>query len=398
MRVLLDCRMASWTGVGRYTVGLARALAARDDIELVQVGAAGERPPVARHQGGETEFASKHPFSLAGARELARIASATRADVLHCTHFPTPVPASHPLVVTIHDLMPLLVPGIMPSLPKRLAYRYWNRRAAKIADRIVVPSLSTAADVGRTFPISADKTRVTPEASDDFAAGPMGHLDPALAEVADWPYLLSMGSTRKHKDLPTLLHAFAQVALARPELRLLLVGADDYDYLDAEMHAVPATLRERVVFTGRVDDQQLRTLYAGAQVFAFPSRYEGFGLPPLEAMSFGAPCVVADAASLPEVVGDAALLFPPGDSAALAGAIERILTDHELRDQLAHEGVARARLFSWAHTAEATVAVYREAIGGEEAAAGARGPADTGTDAAAGDPEAAAHPEAADER
>jgi glycosyltransferase involved in cell wall biosynthesis len=213
-----------------------------------------------------------------------------------------------------------------------------------------------------------------------------------------------MGSTRKHKDLPTLLRAFAQVAVARPELRLLLVGADDYDYLDAEMHAVPAALRERVVFTGRVDDQQLRTLYAGAQVFAFPSRYEGFGLPPLEAMSFGAPCVVADAASLPEVVGDAALLFPPGDSVALADAIERVITDPELRDQLAHEGVERARLFSWAHTAEATVAVYREAIGGEAAAAGPSGEASSSADAApgerdaaTGDPDAAAHPEAADE-
>ncbi|MDR3685362.1 MAG: glycosyltransferase family 1 protein [Coriobacteriia bacterium] len=367
MRVLLDCRMASWTGIGRYTVGLARALGARDDIELVQVGAAGERPPVAPHQGARCIFASKHPFSIAGARELSRIATTVNADVLHCTHFPTPMPPSHPLVVTIHDLMPLLVPGIMPSLPKRLAYRYWNRRAAKIADRVIVPSLSTAADVTALFPTAADKTRVTPEASDEFAAGPMGLLDPALAEVADWPYLLSMGSTRKHKDLPTLLDAFARIAVARPELRLLLVGADDYPYLDGQMLGVPAAIRERVVFTGHVEDPQLRTLFAGAQTFVFPSRYEGFGLPPLEAMSFGAPCIVADATSLPEVVGDAALLFPPGDSAALAGAIESVLTDPELRDDLAHAGVERARLFSWAHTAEETVAVYREVLGGQAA-------------------------------
>ena len=368
MRVLLDCRTTSLTNVGRYTVGLARALGARDDVELVQVGFVGERPPVAPHQGARCIFAKKDPFSMAGARELGHIAASVNADVLHATHLPTPMPPSHPLVVTIHDLMPLLVPGSMPSLPQRLAYRYWNRRAAKIADRIVVPSLSTAADVATTFPIAADKTRVTPEASDEFAAGPMGLLDPAMAEVADWPYLLSMGSTRENKDLTTLLDAFARIALARPELRLLLVGADDYPYIHAQMPGVPAAIRDRVVFTGHVEDPQLRTLFAGAQAFVFPSRYEGFGLPPLEAMSFGAPCVVADATSLPEVVGDAALLFPAGDSSALAAAIERVLTEPELRDDLSHAGVERARLFSWAHTAEATVAVYREVLGGGPAA------------------------------
>ena len=363
MRVLLDCRMASWSGVGRYTSGLARALAARDDVELVQVGAAGERPPVAPHQGARTINTSKHPFSLAGARELGSIAASADADVVHCTHFPTPMPPVHPLVVTVHDLMPLLIPGIMPSLPRRLAYRYWNARAAKVADLIVTPSHSTATDVEATFRAAMGKTRVTPEAADDFAAGPMGQLDPALAEVADWPYLLSMGSTRKHKDLPTLLRAFASVAPARPELRLLLVGADDRPFVDAELASVAAAVRERIVFTGRVDDAQLRTLYAGAQLFAFPSRYEGFGLPPLEAMSFGAPCVVADAASLPEVVGAAAVRFPPGDATALAEVIESLLSDPLLREDLRQAGYQRAEQFSWSSTAAQTVAVYNEAIG-----------------------------------
>ena len=363
MRVLLDCRMASWTGVGRYTSGLARALAAREDIELVQVGVEGERPPIAPHQGARCVNASKHPFSLAGARELGGIATSVGADVVHCTHFPTPMPPVHPLVVTIHDLMPLLIPGIMPSLPKRLAYRYWNRRAARVADLIVTPSHATAADVEATFNAAAGKTRVTPEAADDFAAGPMGHLDPALTEVADWPYLLSMGSTRKHKDLPTLLRAFAQVAVARPELRLLLVGADDRPFIDSELASAPDAVRERVVFTGHVDDPQLRTLYAGAQLFAFPSRYEGFGLPPLEAMSFGAPCIVADAASLPEVVGEAALRVVPGDALVLADAIESLLSDPQLREELREAGYRRAEQFSWSLTAEETVAVYREVIG-----------------------------------
>jgi glycosyltransferase involved in cell wall biosynthesis len=352
--------MASWTGVGRYTTDLARALAARDDIELVQVAAANERPPVAPHQGARSIVAVKHPFSLAGSRELARIAGQADADVIHCTHFPTPRPARHPLVVTIHDLMPLLVPGIMTSPVKRAVYRWWNARAAKIADAIVTPSHSTAEDVERVFPAAAGKTRVTPEAADEFATGPMGQLQSALAEVADWPYLLSMGSTRKHKDLPTLLRAFARIAPNRPELRLLLVGRDDRAFVENVLQGVPHDVSDRVLFTGRVDDPQLRTLMAGAQLFAFPSLYEGFGLPPLEAMSFGAPCVVANAASLPEVVGDAALLFPPGDDEALSAELDRLLGDPGLREQLREKGYRRAESFSWAHTAEVTVAVYHE--------------------------------------
>ena len=365
MRILLDCRMASWTGVGRYTTGLARSLAAREDVELVQVAAAGERPPVAPHQGAQSIIASRHPFSIAGARELGRIAAEASADVMHCTHFPTPMPVAHPLVVTVHDLMPLLIPDIMPSLPKRLAYRWWNARAAKVADLIVTPSYSTAGDVERVFRAAAGKTRVTHEAADDFATGPMGLLDPALAEVADWPYVLSMGSTRKHKDLPVLLRAFAQVAQGRPELRLLLVGPDDRAFVEAQLASAPKAVRDQVVFTGRVDDAQLRTLYAGAQLFAFPSRYEGFGLPPLEAMSFGAPCIVADAASLPEVVGEAALRLPPGDAAAFAEAIERLLAQPELREELRQAGYERAEQFSWSLTADQTGAVYREAVGAE---------------------------------
>jgi alpha-1,3-rhamnosyl/mannosyltransferase len=150
------------------------------------------------------------------------------------------------------------------------------------------------------------------------------------------------------------------VNVRRPELRLLLVGRDEPGYATSVLGDTPAA--RRVSFTGRVDDPVLRALYAGAGAFVFPSRYEGFGLPPLEAMASGTPVVCSDATSLPEVVGDAALVFPAGDVTAAAGAILRLLDDDSLRASLVSAGRERAALFTWERTAAQTVGAYRDLL------------------------------------
>ena len=362
MRVLLDCRMAGWSGVGRYTTGLARALAARDDVELVQACAAGGPPPATPRGAGEVVMLAAHPFSLRGALELGRLARRSAPDVVHCPHFPTPAPVCGPLVVTLHDLTPLLAPGVMPSPARRAVYRAWNARAARVAHRVLVPSRCTAADVERVFPAACGKIRVTPEAADDFAAGPADSLVGRLAALAAPPYLLAIGNAKPHKDLVTLLRAFVRLAPAWPELRLLLVWSDQPRFVAGALGGAPQDVISRVAFTGPVGDAELRALYAGAAAFVFPSRYEGFGLPPLEAMALGAPVVCANAASLPEVVGDAALLFTPGDDAALAAALARVLADSALCEHLVAAGRERAVQFTWAGTAAVTVAAYRAAL------------------------------------
>ena len=363
MRVLLDCRMATWTGVGRYSTGLARALARRDEIELIQVVAAGqEAPEAARDDSGAKQItASKHPFTLGGARELSRIAREVDPDVSHCLHFPTPLPAVHPLVVTMHDLTPLMVPGVMASPAKRAVYRWWNHRAVSVADQIITDAGFTLAEIERVFPRAAGRITAIPLGVDDFVAGEVGQVPEHLAALTAAPYLLSMGSTRRHKDMPTLLSAFAIVAPRRPELRLLLVGTEEPGYLSVTLPDPAPAIRKRISFTGAVDDGALRALMAGAEVFAFPSRYEGYGLPPLEAMALGTPAVVAEAASLPEVVGDAALTFEPGDAIGLAARIEQLLDDASLRERMSAAGLSRASELTWAKTADATVAVYSEA-------------------------------------
>ncbi len=362
MRVLLDCRMATWSGIGRYTTGLARALAARDDVELVQVRRRGEIPPVPPGLNVECETAGAHPFGLRGALELGRLVRSAEPDIVHCVHFPTPMPVSRPLVVTLHDLTPLVMAGVLPSAYTRTVYRRWNARAAHRADRIIVPSQTTAEEVTRLFAVPRDKLAVTPEAADDFSSGPVGPLRGTLAHLASEPYLLSMGNAKPHKDLPTLLQAFSRLASLEPGLRLLLVGTEPPGYLGMRLADTPPEVRARVVFTGRVDDTELRALYAGALAFVFPSRYEGFGLPPLEAMALGSPVICANASSLPEVVGEAALLFPAGDIAALVETLKRALHDPTLRQSLSKAGREHAARSSWALTAAATVAVYRDTL------------------------------------
>lgn len=357
MRVLLDCRMARWSGVGRYSVGLARALSARDDLS-VELVVAVEDPPFGL--AVTTYPAAQNPLMPSGSLELGRIARRVAPDVMHCLHFPVPRPVRHPLVVTIHDLAPLLAPGVMPSAAKRLVYRAQVGRAIRSADHILTDASFTIGEVERVFRVSRDRMSAVLLSADDFSAGEIGDRD-------EGSYILSMGSTRSHKDLPTLLSAFATLASRHPALRLLLAGSDVPGYVDRYLAAAPADVRARVAFTGPVSDAELRALYAHAAVFAFPSRYEGFGLPPLEAMALGTPVVTTTAASLPEVVGDAALLVSPGDASALAAALESVLSDERVRTRLIEAGRARSAAMTWERTAEETVAVYRRVL--EEARA-----------------------------
>ncbi len=353
MRVLIDCRMQTWTGVGRYTVSLSTSLARHGGVELVQVVLQGEEPPV---PDMPVIIATRPVLSLGGFREFGAIAKRAGAELTHCIQYPTPLPPVHPLVVTLHDAIPLVVPGAMPSRVQREVYRAMNQRAARIADRIIANSRHTASDLVQVLGADHTRIQVVSPAADDFASGPVGELPIGVSA----PYLLSMGSTKPHKNLTTLLRAFAIFSPAHPGHRLVLVGADDPVFLMA--HLPDPEVRARVHFTGQVDDPQLRALYAGCEMFAFPSRYEGFGLPPLEAMHFGAPVVCSNAASLPEVVGDAALMFSPDDELTLASHLARLAENDAERQRLSDAGKVRSSVFSTERAARETVALYREVL------------------------------------
>jgi glycosyltransferase involved in cell wall biosynthesis len=356
MRVLLDCRLAWSSEIGRYATGLCRALARRGDVDIVQVVEAGAIAP-APHR--ETVFARKHAFYPTGGFELGSIVRAVAPDVTHCLHVPTPLPARHPLVVSVNDLSPVAYPDSMPSSVRRAAYRLWCFRASGEAERLLASSSASKCDILRLYPHTSGTISVVPLAADEFLLVEPAPLPGPLAGDGS-PYLLAMGDTRPHKDLPTLLWAFAALRAEFRGLRLLLVGADVAGYAASVLGDTESAAR--VSFTGRVSDGVLRSLYLGAAAFVSPSRYEGLALSPLEAMASGTPVVCSDASSLPEVVGDGGLLFRAGDDAAAALQIARVLNDGALRASLVAAGRARGALLTWERTAAATLAAYREVL------------------------------------
>lgn len=268
-----------------------------------------------------------------------------------------------PLVVTIHDMAPLSNPHgvVRTGLEHRFLYRFARR-----ARRVIAVSAFARAEILRHLPFPPEHVVVVPEAAQPgLAAPPPAHV----AQVAGalgiaGPYLLHVGGydrVEPRKDVGTLLAAFAEVRRRGCDATLVLAGGGGAGIpalVDAlERHGVA----EHVVLTGYVPTVDLAALYAGAAAFVFPSTYEGFGLPVLEAMTCGAPCLIARAGSLPEVAGDAALACEPGDVTAFATTLVELIGRAELRAELRDRGIRRAREFDWERTARLTWDVYAAA-------------------------------------
>jgi glycosyltransferase involved in cell wall biosynthesis len=275
-------------------------------------------------------------------------------DVVHGPNFVVPPARRAAQICTVHDLTCVRYPELCTS--DTLQYPGLIARAIQRGAHIHTVSEFVANEVRDHFAVDPARVHVVPNG---IAA--VAHGDPArgraLARGA--PYILAMGTVEPRKDLPTLVRAFDAVAGAQSDLRLLIAGQDGWG-ADALTDSIGrARHRDRIDRLGWVDDRARSDLLAGAELFAYPSLYEGFGLPPLEAMAAGTPVVTTRAGALPEVVGDAALLVPPGDVDGVAGALIRLLDDESERVRLVEKGRRRVSLYSWDRTAEALVGVYR---------------------------------------
>ena len=278
---------------------------------------------------------------------LPRLLRRLKPAVVHFQHVVAPGTSS-PVVVTVHDLSFERYPELMGARD-RFFFRTMVPRSVRRADRVLAVSEQTKRDLIEYYGVDERKVMVTPNGVDET-------FSPEGPARDGQPYLLFVGALQARKDP---LVAIEALSLADSDLGLVLVGPDKGAASEARRTVAHLGLKGRVEFAGHVEQQELAALYRGAEAFVFPSRYEGFGLPVLEAMASGTPVVATSVGAIPEVAGDAAVLVGPGDPVALADGIERALAD---RDRLVRAGLERARLYSWTTTAERTVAVYRELL------------------------------------
>ena len=283
------------------------------------------------------------------------------ADVVHGTNYAVG-PSRLPRVVTVYDCW--FLRNTEQASP--VVHRVGNvLRRAVSGGAVVHASSHATADAVRellatdrveTIPLAA-LPRPIPETSADAPA--------PIAELAGVPFILAIGTLEKRKNLATLIAAFGQMATAHDGLELVLAGADgdDREAIDRALDTLPASLRERVMRTDRIDPDVKHWLLSNAQVLAYPSLDEGFGFPLLEAMQYGLPVVASTRGSIPEVAGDAALLVDPLDAGALAAALDVALTDSAERQRMIASGAARVASYSWEHTADQLASLYHRLAG-----------------------------------
>jgi glycosyltransferase involved in cell wall biosynthesis len=285
-------------------------------------------------------------------------------DVLH-VQFTAPPFSPCPVVVSIHDLSFEHLPQTF-KWRSRKQLRITVRRSAREAAQVVALSQFVKQDLIETYNLSPEKITVIGLAAPRHFA-PVQNEEKVQRVRQTYgilgEYILHVGAIQPRKNLERLLKAYAQLRQRTPDApKLVLAGKRAWLY-DETLRAIKELgLHDSVVQTGYVPETDLPALYSGALFFVYPSYFEGFGLPPLEAMKCGTPVIVGNLTSLPEVVSDAGLLIDPFDSEALASAMERLLNDSDLRAKLRVKGLERAKHFDWQETARQTLAVYERAI------------------------------------
>jgi glycosyltransferase involved in cell wall biosynthesis len=380
-KAVIDVRRVRDFGIGTYIRNLLKALGALDKINrYVMVGNVEDRKLLGGLPGN-FQFAD---YGRGDDNQWDNIAFPVflrrfHADLVHIPLNRVPLMMPRPYVVTIHDMASLLFD--QRSGLRMNARRYRFRRGLRRADRVIAVSEATRRDVQVQLGIPADRIRVVYNAPDPqfFAQRPVADARLAGPDVHNremqrileryqihYPFLLYAGNIRKQKNIPRLVEAFAVVRQALAEhpvykdLHLIIIGDEISQNSAVRRAVIQGRVESAVRFMGFVPFDTLRNFFEAAAAFVFPSLYEGFGLPPLEAMASGTPVITSGVSSLPEVVDDAALLINPENVFDIARGIKEVLLDDELRQRLIRRGRDQASKFSWERAAREVLDIYRE--------------------------------------
>jgi alpha-1,3-rhamnosyl/mannosyltransferase len=384
MQIIFDARVIQdhFPGIGRYAYNLLLALPAQlaQDDQLFAW-----RDPKAKNTRFDWWPLTERGVELIddatpvfGAANLVR-PPRTKGDLYHFPYYMRPIRTGRPSVTTIHDVFTLVYPRLAPSVQARIAIRLFHALAIRASSRIITVSRSAASDLARYFPASHGKTIAIPEAPESIFTPQLASRVEAVRAKYQLPphFALFVASNKPHKNLVRLVESW-QIVMKDPGLEggappdrdesrishlqspsLVIAGHYDPRYPEAQRRANELGLSDKVRFIGAVSNEDLPALYTACDVFVFPSLYEGFGLPPLEAMACGAPVICSNTSSLPEVIGDAGILVDPLDTQALANAISSVLHHSNLRATLHERSLQQASRFTWDDVARQTLDVYK---------------------------------------
>jgi glycosyltransferase involved in cell wall biosynthesis len=366
VRIGIDARKLHDFGIGTYIRNLVRQLARLDhDTDYVLLCRPEDRQTLATL--GPNFRAVPETSSNYSLAEQLRIPLALKREgvtLFHAPHYVLPPLVTCRSIVTIHDCIHLMFPQYLPS---RLALKYAKASmalATRRATRVLTVSETSKRDIIKFFGTAPEKIDVIYNAYDPrFGDEPREEDVVRVRERYQLhdEFVLYAGNVKPHKNLERLIEAFHIVRSGGLDLKLVLIGDEISKYTALRRAIHRYQLHRYVRFLGYLPEETLAVMYRLAGVFVFPSLYEGFGLPPLEAMASGTPVVTSNVSSLPEVAGNAAILVDPYDPQAIADGIRRVMTDSALRDELRRKGLARAHQFSWETSVRRVREIYREA-------------------------------------
>lgn len=365
-KIGIDARALGWTGIGRYLRNLLREIFVLDEINNYVIYLKKEDqhllPPLSPRVS--LKFVDIPHYSLAEQWKLFRELHREKFDLVHFPHFNVPIMYRLPYVVTIHDITLHFFPGQkMTGIIDRLGYNATMRAACKHAAQIIAVSKNTKKDIENIIGIDPEKIHVIYESVefDRYHTKIDKHkIDTLKKDLGiQRPYLLYTGVWRNHKNILGLLKAFRKVRDAGIDYDLVITGRPDPHYPEVPEEIAKLNIADSVRLPGLVPEEDLPVLYAGASLFVYPSFYEGFGLPPLEAMACGTPVVSSNTSAMPEILGDAVEYFDPYDTDMMARTIVRVLRSEALQVELRRRGLDRVHQYNWRSMAVETLGVYQ---------------------------------------